>query len=107
MPTALLVDRSVDSFTTLALISFALLAHMAWKVNLMTLTNDWFETSAVGSCSGLMAFGSGLGGVLFAGVAGIVVANHSYGTLFAVIAFLHPVALLILHGLTKDHPVKP
>ena len=66
----------------------------------MTMTNDIYPTAVVGSAAGIVGLGSSLGGVIFTGITGFVVENYSYGMIFFVMGFLHPVALAVLHVLT-------
>ena len=66
----------------------------------MTVNND-ICPSAVGSVSGIIAFGSGLGAVLFTNLVGHLVQGHPYIILFGVIGFLHPVGYLIFKFMLK------
>lgn len=101
MPLGLLINATESTAVAVAIICVITFAHMAWKTNLMTMTNDVYPTSIVGSVSGLVGLGSGLGGFLFQPYVGHVVQNYSYAPVFATIAFLHPVAFLIVHGLVR------
>jgi ACS family hexuronate transporter-like MFS transporter len=110
MPLGLLVAYSESSAVAMATICVITFAHMSWKTNLMTMTNDIYPTSIVGSVAGIVGLGSSLGGVIFTRITGIVVENYSYATIFVVMAFLHPVALLILNAMIKrgiDDPPPP
>lgn len=91
MPVSLLVPR-VGTDAALAIICLVAFAHMAWKTNLQTVTNDVFPVSIVGSVSGIIAFGSGLGGSLFTWFTGWTVEHVSYDAIFLVMGFLHPLA---------------
>lgn len=101
MPLGLLVAYSESSAVAMATICVITFAHMSWKTNLMTMTNDIYPTSIVGSVAGIVGLGSSLGGVIFTRITGIVVENYSYATIFVLMAFLHPVALLILNAMIK------
>jgi len=101
MPVTLLLVLKVSAVMVLAGASLALFAHMAWKVNLVTLTNDLFPAAQVASVSGVLAMGAGLGGVIFAGMAGIIVKLQSYSVLFGVVALLHPCALAVVSRLLR------
>ena len=100
MPLSLLVPR-VDAGMALAIICLVAFAHMAWKTNLQTVTNDVFPLSVVGSVSGIIAFGSGLGGSLFTWLTGWTVQNISYDAIFYVMGFLHPIAYLVFQWLIR------
>lgn len=101
MPLGLLISRTESSVVAVGTICVITCAHMAWKTNLMTMTNDIYPTSIVGSVAGIVGLGSSLGGVIFTRITGVVVDNYSYATIFLVMAFLHPIALTIVHGLIK------
>jgi ACS family hexuronate transporter-like MFS transporter len=110
MPLGLLVAYSESSAVAMATICVITFAHMSWKTNLMTMTNDIYPTSIVGSVAGIVGLGSSLGGVIFTRITGIVVENYSYATIFVLMAFLHPMALLILNAMIKrgiDDPPLP
>ncbi len=101
MPFGLLIASSDSSVVAVATICLITGAHMAWKTNLMTMTNDIYPTAIVGSVAGVVGLGSSLGGVIFTRVTGVVVDSYSYATIFLVMAFLHPVAMAIVHALVK------
>ncbi|HWB96820.1 MAG TPA: MFS transporter, partial [Bryobacteraceae bacterium] len=92
----------VPSSGALAIISIVTFAHMGWKTNLMTITNDIYPVRLVGSVSGVIAFGSGLGGTLFTGLTGQIVQHYSYAMIFLVMCFLHPISWLIVHWLVRE-----
>lgn len=94
MPLSLLVPR-VEIVPALAIICVVAFAHMAWKTNLQTVTNDIFPLRIVGSVSGVIAFGSGLGGSIFTWLTGWLVQNVSYDAVFIVMGFLHPIAYVV------------
>lgn len=100
MPMSLIVPASDSAAVAVAAICMVTFAHMAWKTNLMTMTNDIYPTAVVGSAAGIVGLGSSLGGVIFTGITGFVVENYSYGMIFFVMGFLHPIALAVLHVLT-------
>lgn len=61
MPFTLLLVLRSSSALVLVGASLALFAHMSWKINLVTLTNDLFPATQVASVSGVLAMGAGLG----------------------------------------------
>lgn len=101
MPLSLAVARTPSSQACIALICAILFCHMAWRTNLTTLTNDIYPRPVVGTVSGLIAFGSGLGGTLFTNLTGRLVEHASYGGVFTIMGFLHPAALLLIVVLLK------
>jgi ACS family hexuronate transporter-like MFS transporter len=94
MPFSLLIPTASTPLA-LGIICLVAFAHMAWKTNLQTVTNDIFPVRVVGSVAGIIAFGSGLGGSLFTSLTGWVVQNISYDAIFYIMGFLHPIAYLI------------
>lgn len=100
MPLSVLIPGA-STTVALAIICVVAFAHMAWKTNLQTITNDVFPLRVVGSVSGIIAFGSGLGGSLFIALTGWVVENISYDAIFYIMGFLHPIAYLIFRNLQK------
>jgi ACS family hexuronate transporter-like MFS transporter len=93
MPLSLLIPQASTGWA-LALICAVTFAHMAWKTNLQTVTNDIFPAATIGSVSGMIAFGSGLGGSAFTWLTGWVVQHFSYDAIFIIMGTLHPAAYL-------------
>jgi MFS transporter, ACS family, hexuronate transporter len=101
MPLSLLIPSS-SAAVALLVISIVTFAHMAWKTNLVTITNDIYPVGVIGSVSGIIAFGSGVGGTLFTNMTGQVVQHYSYTAIFAIMAFLHPAAYLLVRWLVRE-----
>ena len=101
MPVSLAIDGIESRWLLLAVISVVTFAHMAWKTNQSTLTNDIYPTATIGTVSGILAFGTGLGGTLFTWLTGYCVAWFGYGFIFLVMAVLHPLAFLITRRLVR------
>jgi sugar phosphate permease len=74
---------------------------MAWKTNQNTLTNDVFPKPVIGTVSGLLAFGTGLGGTLFTWMTGYVVAWFGYDAIFMIMAVLHPLSYVLTRWLVQ------
>jgi ACS family hexuronate transporter-like MFS transporter len=100
MPLSLLIPGS-SAAVALLIISIVTFAHMAWKTNLVTITNDIYPVGVIGSVSGVIAFGSGVGGTLFTNLTGQVVQHYSYAIIFAIMGFMHPVAYLLVRWLVR------
>lgn len=110
LPCAMIMPLSVlvpGSSSTVALVLICVLtgAHMAWKTNLMTITNDIYPVGVVGSVAGIIAFGSGVGSTLFTNLTGRVVEHYSYTAIFVIMGFLHPLSYLFVRFLVRG-PVK-
>lgn len=101
MPVSILVGQVESSTLAVALICVVTMAHMAWKTNLATVTNDLYPTHVVGSVSGLFAFGNGLGGMLFTWLTGRLVEGFGYSSIFIVMGLLHPLGLLAFRLLVR------
>lgn len=102
MPVSLAIHQTPSKALTLALIGLVTFAHMAWKTNQNTLTNDLFPKHLIGATSGLLAFGTGLGGTLFVWLTGHVVQGFGYGAIFVLMGLLHPVSYLITRRLVRQ-----
>jgi len=50
----------------------------------------------VGTASGILAFGTGLGGTLFTWMTGVVVERFGYGSIFMVMGVMHPYSYFII-----------
>jgi MFS transporter, ACS family, hexuronate transporter len=100
MPAGILVAY-LPSAPALGVICLVTFSHMAWKTNLMTMTNDIFPTEIVGSAAGVVGLGSGLAGAISTPVVGRIVDAFGYEGVFWVMSFLHPVAMLLVIGLVR------
>jgi ACS family hexuronate transporter-like MFS transporter len=101
MPVSLAINQVSSRGLTLGLICLVTFAHMAWKTNQNTLTNDVFPKPVIGTVSGLLAFGTGLGGTLFTWMTGYIVAWFGYDAIFMIMAVLHPVSYLLTRWLVQ------
>lgn len=93
MPLGILVD-DLPSTPALGVICLVTFLHMAWKTNLMTMTNDVFPTAMVGRAAGVVGLGSGLAGAWSTPAVGYVVDAFGYGSVFWMMGFLHLLATL-------------
>jgi len=106
MPLSAAIGITSSSSVALGIICAVTFSHMAWRTNLTTMTNDIYPTRLIGSVSGIIAFGSGLGGALFTNLTGFVVQDSSYTLIFIIMGFLHPASYLVVRLLVKT-PVVP
>jgi MFS transporter, ACS family, hexuronate transporter len=101
MPVVMLVPH-VPVGWALMLFSIAFFCQQSWSGLIMTLPADIFPLSAVGSVAGLVGFGGGIGGAIFAIIAGFLLGHgFGYGTLFIVVGTFHLIgfaAILLLGG---------
>lgn len=75
------------------LASAVALAHLTFQVNVSTLVLDLYPTRIVATVFGVIAAGSGLGGILSQNVISSLVVESDYGPIFVLMACLHPLAL--------------
>jgi MFS transporter, ACS family, hexuronate transporter len=87
-----------------AFASLIALAHMAWLVNLTSTIVELFPPNQVGKAAGLVAAGSGFGGMISSEIIGYFVMHQGYLPVFFIMAVLHPVALIILWKAFRDTP---
>jgi len=87
-----------------AIASVIALAHMAWLVNLTSTIVELFPPNQVGKAAGLVAAGSGFGGMISSEIIGYFVMHQGYLPVFFIMAVLHPLALVILWKAFKDTP---
>lgn len=99
MPASIAIPFLASPAQALALICCVTFCHQVWKTNLMTITNDIYPVASVGSVSGIVSLGSGLGGVVFMNVTGRIVESFSYTSIFVMMGFLHPLAYVVCRAL--------
>jgi MFS transporter, ACS family, hexuronate transporter len=105
MPVSIAIPFLSSATYAMGLICVVTFFHQVWKTNLMTITNDIYPVKSVGSVSGIVSLGSGLGGVVFMNITGRIVDAFSYSSVFVIMGFLHPLAYLICRVLVRpDRP---
>lgn len=98
----------VDSMAmVLAIGVLVVLAHMAWLINLSALVVDSVPEKSLGLVFGLVAAGSSLGGIMMNKAVGWIVQAHDYTWCFVAMAFVHPVAWLLLRTIGETRNVEP
>lgn len=70
-------------------------AHLTYQINLTAMTVDLFPSRYIASVAGLVGCGSALGGMVSAQVVGHLVADGNFDRAFVLMAFLHPIAVLL------------
>ena len=95
MPASIAIPFINSPALALTLICAITFFHQVWKTNLMTITNDIYPVRSIGSVSGIVSLGSGLGGVVFMNIVGHIVGAFSYTGVFIIMGFLHPLAYLL------------
>jgi ACS family hexuronate transporter-like MFS transporter len=96
LPLSPLVAFSPTALLAVLVASIAAFGHMSWQTSLSTLLVDIYPKRLLGTAFGLVAAGSGLGGMLSTNLVGRVVTNYSYTPLFLAMGVLHPIAWLLI-----------
>lgn len=102
LPLSPLVTFVPSIYAALLIASVAAFAHLAWQVTLSVLIVDLYPGRSVATVFGVVAAGSGLGGLISTGVIGHLVTNYSYAPVFAIMGVLHPLALLLILRVKND-----
>ena len=76
-------------------------AHTAWLANLTSLVVDLTPPRILGTAFGVIACGSVLGGIFMNKLVAWFIAHRSYDDCFYTMAFVHPLALLLIWRLRK------
>ena len=98
---ALLVTRTVSVSTIVVLMAVIAFAEFTWMVTMTALAVDVLPVERMGRMFGVIAAGSGFGGILFMKAVGEIVTIGSYTPVFFIIACLHPIALACVWMVAK------
>jgi ACS family hexuronate transporter-like MFS transporter len=79
--------------------------HLSWQTSLSTLIVDLYPKRLMGTAFGLVAAGSGFGGMLSTNLVGRVVTHFSYTPIFIAMGILHPLAWLLIRNI-KSKPAE-
>jgi ACS family hexuronate transporter-like MFS transporter len=80
------------------------LSQLAWQVTIGALIVDRYPPASVATAFGIIAAGSGFGGMVSTGVVGYLVTNYSYVPVFVTMAVLHPLALALVWFVREARP---
>jgi MFS transporter, ACS family, aldohexuronate transporter len=94
-PVGMLVALHPPIPLLLALACVVTFAHLTYQINLTAMTVDLFPSRYIASVAGLVGCGSALGGMVSAQVVGHLVADGNFDRAFVLMAFLHPIAVLL------------
>jgi ACS family hexuronate transporter-like MFS transporter len=101
LPLSPLVTSVNEPLLAVLIAAVAAFAHLAWQTSLSALSVDLYPQPLVGTVFGLIAAGSGLGGMISMNLVGHTVTNFSYAPLFIVMAGLHPLTYLMIMALSR------
>jgi len=96
LPLSPLINSAPTPLLAVSIASVAAFAHMAWLISLSTIIVDIYPKPVVGTVFGLVAAGSGFGGMLSTNLIGRAVTSYSYEPVFVVMGFLHPIVYLLV-----------
>jgi MFS transporter, ACS family, hexuronate transporter len=85
-------------------------SQLAWQVTIGALIVDRYPPASVATAFGIVAAGSGFGGMVSTGIVGYLVTNYSYVPVFVAMAMLHPLALALVwfvRGEPRTDPATP
>lgn len=93
-------------WTAVILIAMATFAHQGYAANIFTVVSDIFPKNAIGSVTGMAGFAGAVGGVLFSGMAGLILEfTGSYYVIFALASVAYLACWLSLVLLVPDKEV--
>jgi ACS family hexuronate transporter-like MFS transporter len=101
-PLAALVSSATVCASIAAIIAFA---HMSWLVTLTAVIVELYPGAQVGRAAGLIAAGSGFGGMVSSELIAWLVTHGGYTQVFVLMAFLHPIAIALLWTIYKRSKV--
>lgn len=87
---------------TIAFASVVTFAHMAWLITLGAAVVDLFPQDQVATAFGIIAAGSGMGGLVSTQLIAHSLAHSGYLATFCVLGTLHPAALVAVYLLRDD-----
>lgn len=99
LPLSPLISAAPSALMAVSIASVAAFAHMAWLISLSAIIVDIYPKPLVGTVFGLVAAGSGFGGMLSSNLIGRTVTTFSYSPVFLVMGFLHPLVFLLIRTL--------
>jgi MFS transporter, ACS family, hexuronate transporter len=91
----------------IAAISVVLLGHTFLSANMFASVSDVFPDSAVARVTGLTGVASGISGILFPYLTGVIVDRFSYLPVFFMAALMPLAGVLILFGTVDDYRPVP
>lgn len=96
VPLSVAIAFAPSALTAVGLAALAALGHLCWQTSLSALLVDLYPRALLGTVFGLVAAGSGLGGMLSTNIVSHVIAASSYTPVFLAMGLLHPAAFLLV-----------
>jgi MFS transporter, ACS family, hexuronate transporter len=92
-PLCALVSNNTFAIALASIIAFA---HMSWLVTLTATVVELYPPGLIGKAAGLIAAGSGFGGMISSEIIAYFVTHGGYTPVFFLMAVLHPIALILV-----------
>jgi ACS family hexuronate transporter-like MFS transporter len=102
LPLSPLINIVESPLAAVMIAGVAAFAHLSWQISLSTMIVDLYPKALVGTVFGIVAAGSGLGGILSTELVGRAVSGYSYAPIFIVMGFLHPIAYLMIRSIRTE-----
>ena len=106
-PAGMLISTDPGIALTFALGALVACAHLVFQTNISTLVVDLYPTRVVATVFGIVAAGSGLGGIFSTQLVGHLAQSGNYAQIFLLMGCLHPLALLVAWGALRSQPRSP
>ena len=102
LPLSPLVPYAPTPILAVLIAATSAFSHMLWQISLSTLVVDLCPKHTLGTVFGVVAAGSGLGGMISTNLIGRLVTLYSYTPVFVMMGFLHPLAFLFVRRLRNS-----
>ncbi|PXA98653.1 MFS transporter [Nostoc sp. 3335mG] len=103
-PLGMLIATDPSIPMTYAIAATVAFAHLMFQTNISTLVVDLYPTRVVATIFGIVAAGSGLGGIFSTQLVGMLAQSHDYGLIFLLMGVLHPLAVLVAWLAVRSQP---
>ncbi|WP_448663993.1 MFS transporter [Sphingomonas sp. CJ20] len=103
-PIGMLVATGPAMPLTYAIAATVAFAHMVFQINISTLVVDLYPTRVVATVFGIVAAGSGLGGIVSTQLVGKLAQTGDYPMIFLLMGVLHPLAVLVAWASLHSQP---
>jgi ACS family hexuronate transporter-like MFS transporter len=100
---AILVTQVRHGNAIVILVALVAFAEFTWMVTVTALAVDVLPEKQFGRMWGVVAAGSGLGGMLFTEIVGRLVTSFSYTPVFVLMGCLHPIAYVLTWLVARHH----
>lgn len=96
LPLSPFINSAPTPLMAVGIAAIVAFAHMSWLISLSTIIVDLYPKPVVGTVFGIVAAGSGLGGMIATNLIGRAVTGYSYAPIFIAMGFLHPLVYLLI-----------